>query len=139
MRFLSIIPFALLVWMAPASAASKPELVDPSLFHAASSGGFRALVFRECSREHCWTRVLVQTELPESIPARIRCTSEVKELGYGSFVTDATWQAPESAALRKATLSLRVSPSHGGFEPYEAKLTVGDDCSYKIEQPRPAG
>ena len=114
------------------------DSLDPGLWAAASTGGFRALVFRECSPEHCWTRLYLQAETPETNPTHYRCTSEVKELAYGSFIADVSWQPPSDANRREAKLVVRVSASHEGFAPYEATITVANDCGYKIVPPRPA-
>ncbi len=114
------------------------ETLDPGLWAAASTGGFRALVFRECSPEHCWTRLYVQAETPEASSTQFRCTSEVKELGYGSVISDISWKPPADAKRLETKLKAKVSASHGGLEPYEATITVGSDCEYKIDPPRPA-
>lgn len=123
-----------LVW----AASPAPDSLDPGLWAAASTGGFRALAFRECSPEHCWTRLYIQAEVPESAPIQFRCTSEVKELGYGSFITELSWNPPSADTSAGARLEAKVLPSHGGFEPYEATITVDNDCGYEVVPPRPA-
>lgn len=134
MRRLLIVLLVVLPQVALAGAPAA-ETLDPDLWAAASTAGFRALVYRECSPEHCWTRLFVQSEKLASSPGGSRCTAEVQELGYGSFVTEVAWRREADTEQLEARLVAKVSPSHGGFEPYEATVIVREDCGYEVVPP----
>jgi hypothetical protein len=111
---------------APTSRGRGPAAVDPGLVSAASANSVRLLVYRECSPEHCWSAPYIQwlSEKRDSVET----TTPVRELGYGAVIggISVEW---ENGSPR---FTFEVSPSHGGFEPYQATLTPGESGTYTL-------
>jgi hypothetical protein len=125
MRFAALSLIAILV-CAPISRLGGPAAVDPGLISLASAGSVRLLVYSVCSPEHCWSNPYLQwlSENRESVIA----TAQIQELAYGAAIGDISveWKRTSPRFL------FEVSPSHGGFEPYRATLTPGEQGSYTL-------
>ncbi len=67
---------------------------------------------------------------PDVPAATIIKTVALTEIGYGSVVTSASWEWENANAL----LSVRIEPSHGGFDPYNLVIVPGDIGEYEIRR-----
>jgi hypothetical protein len=129
---------ALLLLAFSFAAVAQESEVDPDLTNVATAGPFRALVYSRCSPEHCWSELSIEVLSLDGVPRSIVCKAEVAELSTGHIITALDWAWPIDNSSGGATLDVSVEPSHGGFEPYVARLIVRGDCSYEIEPPRAA-
>ena len=118
---------ALLLLAAPVAAQDDdPNTVSVDLQTIEATGLHRLIVFRDCSPEHCWSHTFLQWFGGEGDNRRVVATKEVSELGYGMFVTSALWVW----VGEKPILEVKVSPSHGGFEPYTLVVEPGKPGVY---------
>src|SRR5262245_61683719 len=116
-----------LLFAAPLRAQGEdPNSVSVNIQTVEATGRHRLIVFRECSPEHCWSRSYLQWFDTDADDLKVKVTKEVSELGYGTFVTSALWVW----VGEKPHLEVKVSASHGGFEPYTLVVEPGEPGVY---------
>lgn len=124
-----LLAFATVLLVGCASGGPRPEAVDDTLHTVASTGLHRLLVYRVCSPEHCWSRAYLQW-LDPSLGGGVIRTTEVSELGYGSFVESAQWIWSGDVAR----LEIVVVPSHGNSDPDTIVVSPGVPGEYIASQ-----
>jgi hypothetical protein len=121
--------FSILLFLAastPIYAQSAPENIDPSLAIVSTQIDHRVLVFSRCSPEHCWSETYLQGLAADPDPPEVLCTTQIGQISTGYAVESVDWRLVNHAP----EITLKISASHGGFEPHKVRIIPLDGCQY---------